>query len=227
MLRSPTVATTVPPVFPLVPLATAVPSSTGRVDMPCRVTFDAFTGNVWQGTITKIYPQGSQAQGNSGTRFQVDIELDLEPTQEGGDGMPGGLAAMQRPSGGGGGHGGGMRMGGGGRPGGAAAAQPADAADQEGEEAVKMSQPELRPNMTANVEFVLEDHPQVLILQARMVQYDDDRKPYVEVLPDPENQDDRERHDIELGFSDGMRYEVVSGLEDGVTVIVEREIVED
>lgn len=87
--------------------------------------------------------------------------------------------------------------------------------------------PELRPNMTANVEFVLEDHPDVLIIQARMVQYDEDGQAYVEVLPDPKNQDQRERYDIELGFSNGMRYEVVSGLEANMTVIVEREIEED
>ena len=81
--------------------------------------------------------------------------------------------------------------------------------------------------MTANVEFVLEDHPDVLILEARYVQYDEQRNPYVEVLPDPENQDQRERRDLELGFTDGMRFEVLSGLSDGETVIVEREIPEE
>ena len=33
------------------------------VEMPCRVTFDAFSGHVWNGKVIKIYPQGSQERG--------------------------------------------------------------------------------------------------------------------------------------------------------------------
>jgi multidrug efflux pump subunit AcrA (membrane-fusion protein) len=86
---------------------------------------------------------------------------------------------------------------------------------------------ELRPNMTANVEFVLDDHPDVLILAARFIQYDEERNAYCEVLPDPENQEVRERRELELGFSDGMRFEVVEGLAEGDTVILERPIIEE
>lgn len=77
--------------------------------------------------------------------------------------------------------------------------------------------------MTANVEIVLEDHPDVLILPAQYIQYEDG-EPYVEVAPDPENTEIRERHDIELGFFDGLRYEITSGVEEGDTVVLERTI---
>ena len=196
------------------------------IGMPCRVSFDAFADYVWIGRINKIYPQGETGTG-SGTQFPVDIELDLTPQREGG-----GDSSRRSGAGGGrrGGGGGPPREGGGGPPPDAAGEQPAEGeagAEAPEPEPPAEELPELRPNMTANVEFVLEDHSGVLIIQARMVQYDDEGQAYVEVLPDPEDQDKRERHDIELGFSNGMRYEVVSGLEAGMTVIVEREIVED
>ena len=77
--------------------------------------------------------------------------------------------------------------------------------------------------MTANVEIVLEDHPGVLILPAQYIQYEEGQ-PYVEIAPEAENTENREKVDIELGFFDGLRYEVTSGLEEGDTVVLERTI---
>jgi len=194
-----------------------------EIEMPCRVSFDAFVGYVWSGRLVKIYPQGEESQG-SGTRFPVEIELDLTPAR---DSNGGGGAMLAQAGGGGGRRGGGpggRPPGGGAPPGAAAAAGSAEAAKAE---TAEPELPVLRPNMTANVEFVLEDHPDVLILEARFVQYDEDRNPYVEVLPDPENQDRRERREIELGFTDGLRYEVTAGLSEDETVIIEREIPEE
>jgi multidrug resistance efflux pump len=204
----------------------------GRVqlEMPCRVTFDAFVGYVWSGQLVKVYPQGQSGQGGS-TTFLVDIEVDLEPTREDGDG-PGGTGMMASAvAGGWAGSGGGGRgrggPGGGSPPAGEPGSRDAAAAEEGGEEVAGPPAPVLRPNMTANVEFVLEDHPDVLILQARFVQYDEERRPFVDVLPDPEDQGRRERRDIELGFTDGLRYEVVSGLTEGEMVIFERPVIED
>jgi HlyD family secretion protein len=180
----------------------------GRVNlgMYCRVTFDAFTGQVWQGELKKIYPQGEGGEG--GTRFPVDIELDLQPIAgTGGDPRPGGTRDT-----------GGSR---GGRAHGETSGPPPEGGPLE------ERTPELRPGMTASVELVMEDHPDVVILTAQFIQYDEERNPYCEVLPDPEDQDKRERRELELGFTDGMRFEVVDGVEDGETVIFERPVIEE
>jgi len=154
---------------------------------------------------------------------------------------------------------GGPRPGGGSRQrrggssgGGTRSTQPAEA-PKPGAEA---KPPELLPQMTASVEIVLEDHPDVIILPAQFIKYDEEGKAYCEVVK-PEDQDSakaggkgakqggasvmkqmeaekkallalpRERRELTLGFSDGTRTEVVSGLEEGDTVINERPIQKD
>ncbi|MCB1186214.1 efflux RND transporter periplasmic adaptor subunit [bacterium] len=198
-----------------------------KVGGPCRITFDTYSGWVWQGEIKKIYPQGETGGGNTGTRFPVDIAIDLNSATMEGGGFGG------RMGGGGGGNWGGRRGGGGGgggagrRPGGGQGGAPdggASGQEKPAEEAKPEPQkPKLYPNMTANVEIVLEDHPSVLILPAQYIQYEEG-KPYVEVSADADSTDVRERVDIELGFFDGLRYEVTSGLEEGDTVVLERTI---
>ena len=191
----------------------------GRVTlgMHCRVTFDAFTGQVWQGELKKIYPQGEGGEG--GTRFPVDNELDLQPIADAdGDARAG---ESRNP---GGQHGGGAQNKAAGTP--HAKVQDATGSPPE-DEPPEEPAPVLRPGMTASVELVMEDHPEAVILTAQFIQYDEERNPYCEVLPDPEDQDKRERRDLELGFTDGMRFEVVEGIEDGETVIFERLVIED
>ncbi|MBN2082195.1 HlyD family secretion protein [bacterium] len=215
-----------------------------QLGSPCRITFDAYVGWLWNGTVTKIYPQGEEQQ--SGTQFQIDIEIDQEHAQQ---------ESAGGRSGGGGRNGGGMRggggppSGGGGAPPGGSAppgggASPAGGSPAAGSESAAEGAaptgtpaaggkpaapltPQLFPKMTANVEIVLEDHSGVMILAAKYVQYDETGQKYVEILPDPENTDKRERHDIETGFTDGMRFEIVSGVEEGDTVVLEREIEEE
>jgi multidrug efflux pump subunit AcrA (membrane-fusion protein) len=189
-----------------------------HLGIPCRITFDAYVGWLWNGTVTKIYPQGQQNQ--SGTQFQIDIEIDQDQAEREGGG---------RGIGRGGGRPGGGPPGGGG--------QQADSGEGEsratggdGEGATPPpppAAPPLFPKMTANVEIVLQDHPDVVILPAKFVQYGEDGQKFVEILADPENPDERTRVDIETGFSDGMRFEVTSGLEGGETIVLEREIQEE
>jgi HlyD family secretion protein len=183
------------------------------VGMPCRISFDAFPGASWDGELQKIYPQG--AEGQAGTRFPVDVRITGRTAGSAGGGSRGG----------GRGGGGGRGPGGAGGPPPAAEGQAEPAAEEAAAE--KPAKPEiaLRPNMTANVELILEDHPNVLIITAQFLQYDEEGQPYVEVLPNPEDQSTREERPLELGFTDGMRYEVLSGLAEGDTVIMEREIV--
>lgn len=189
----------------------------------CRISFDTYTGWVWDGKIKKIYPQGETGGGNGGTRFPVDIAIDLTSArQEGGAGFggAGGFGGGRMGGGGGGmGGGGGRRRPGGGPPGGG----PPGEKTPDKEPKPEVEKPRLFPNMTANVEIVLEDHPAVLILAAQYIQYEEGT-PYVEVVADADNTEARERRDIELGFFDGLRYEVISGVEEGDTVVLERTI---
>ncbi len=210
-----------------------------QVNMPCRISFDAYQNWVWTGTLNKIYPQGDDGSsggggnnGSSGTRFPVDIAIDLQSGKIemsrgdlGGSRMGGGGGGgrMRRPGGGGGRRGGG----GGGRGGAPGAGGDGGKGEAPAGEEKPPAVPELLPNLTASVELVLQDHPDVLVLPAQYVKYDEEGKAYVEVLPKPDDQAVRERRDVELGFSDGLRYEIKSGVKEDETVILERPIKEE
>jgi HlyD family secretion protein len=196
------------------------------VSAPCRVTFDAFQGWVWHGQVKKIYPQGETATGggNSGSAsFQIDIELNQDSAERD--------ASAMRSSGGarngGGGFGGGRRGGPpGGPPGGGGAAagtSPQAKAAEAAAQRKKQSAPKLRPQQSASVDVVLDDHPAVLMIPAQYIKYEND-KPYVMVLPNAEDKTKNEKREVELGFTDGLRYEIKSGLKEGETVILERPI---
>jgi hypothetical protein len=213
-----------------------------KVGMPCRISFDAYTNWVWSGTLSKIYPQGddgSAAQnfggggnGASGTRFPIDIAINLSSAKQEEDRFgAGGAQALGAGWSGRGGGGGGRRrspLGGrsGGNAGGASTAGSENAEEKPSQKEEPAPTPTLLPNLTASVELVLEDHPDVLVIPAQYVKYEEGQ-PYVEVVPSPEDQAKRERRDVELGFSDGLRYELKSGVEEGETVILERAIKEE
>jgi multidrug efflux pump subunit AcrA (membrane-fusion protein) len=243
----------------------------------CRVSFDAYQGWLWDGSVKKIYPQGQNSQGSAeinpfsasgGTKFQMDVAIDLKSGRRDNSGVSGmshGLQGVGGGRGGGGGRrggGGGGRRAGGGPAGGAGRASgagpgtaPGTGTPGEGGEHHRRepeTPPKLLPNMTASVEVVLEDHPDVVILPAQYVKYDPAGKAYTEVInkaawekfqtdqknaPEaakpagpnakpqhPEQKLPRERRELELGFSDGLRQEVKDGLQEGDVVILERPI---
>lgn len=207
------------------------------VGAPCRVTFDAFQGWLWKGKVRKIYPQGeasSQTGGNNGgsSRFQIDVELDLDSAaadKESG-GLGGGSAnrAGNRRNGTGSGLRGGQPPGGGPPGGGGTAAgvksmTPGQLPPGAAAPGKAVKPPELRPQLSASVDIVLEDHPDVLMIPAQYVQYEGG-KPLCNVLPNPEDKKKRERREVTLGFTDGLRFEIKTGLSEGETVVLERPI---
>jgi HlyD family secretion protein len=193
--------------------------------LPCRITTDAFTGWVWRGRLLKVYPQGetdsnSAFGGSSGARFQTEIAIDLESAKADKEDSQAGA----RKVGGNGVRvmgGGAVIIGMGGR--GGQAAQGKRPGQGKPGETLQGTRPLLRPELSTSVDIVLEDHPAVLMLPAQYIQYDKD-KPYCQVLPDPKDQKQRERRELTLGFTDGLRYEVKDGLKEGETVIIERPI---
>ena len=80
---------------------------------------------------------------------------------------------------------------------------------------------ELKANMTANAEILLEEHKGVLTVPEQSVIYDKDRNGSVEV-PDPSQKKGRRKVSIKAGISNGTRTEVLSGLNAGDTVILQQ-----
>ena len=78
----------------------------------------------------------------------------------------------------------------------------------------------LRAGYSANASIVLESRTQVLTLNERVLRFDGE-KAYVEVAVDKENS---EKRFLELGLSDGIHIEVVSGLTEGAEVIVPQDV---
>jgi HlyD family secretion protein len=80
---------------------------------------------------------------------------------------------------------------------------------------------ELKANMTANAEIVLEEFPGSLIIPEAAVIYDAQRNPFVEV-PAPGEDSGRRRVAVKLGVGSGTKTQVLSGLEPGDKVILPR-----
>ncbi len=80
---------------------------------------------------------------------------------------------------------------------------------------------ELKANMTANAEILLEEHKGVLTVPEQAVIYDKDRNASVEI-PDTHEKKGRRKVTIKAGISNGTRTEVLSGLNAGDTVILQQ-----
>ena len=78
---------------------------------------------------------------------------------------------------------------------------------------------ELKANMTANAEIVLEERPNVLLIPEAAISYDANRKASVDVL-DSSQRNGRRRVPIKVGISNGTRTQVVEGLQAGDRVVL-------
>ena len=71
----------------------------------------------------------------------------------------------------------------------------------------------IRAGYSANASLVLEKKDSILVIPEALLQFDKEtNKPYVEVAT---GEQQFERRDIEIGISDGVNVEIVSGLEEG------------
>jgi HlyD family secretion protein len=78
---------------------------------------------------------------------------------------------------------------------------------------------ELKANMTANAEIVLEEHPNSLIIPETAITYDAKRNASVEVL-DASSKTGRRSVPIKIGVGNGSRTQVLSGLKEGDKVVL-------
>lgn len=79
---------------------------------------------------------------------------------------------------------------------------------------------ELKANMTANAEIILEERKGVLLVPESAVIYDRERNAFLEV-PDPKAERGRRRVAVKLGISNGMKTELFEGLAEGQQVILQ------
>ncbi len=82
------------------------------------------------------------------------------------------------------------------------------------------SKGELKSQMTANAEIILEEHKNVLMIPEGSLIYDKDRKASVEV-PDPNGKDGKKKIAVTVGISNGSKTELLSGLKEGQQVILQ------
>jgi HlyD family secretion protein len=78
---------------------------------------------------------------------------------------------------------------------------------------------ELKANMTANAEIILEQHADSLLVPEAGVTYDDKRNAFVEVA-DPGAKNGRRKVAVKLGVGNGTKVQVVSGLTAGDKVVL-------
>jgi HlyD family secretion protein len=77
----------------------------------------------------------------------------------------------------------------------------------------------LMPNMTANAEIVLEEHPDSVIVAEAAITYDAQRNPTVEVV-DASAKTGRRKVTIKTGIGNGTRTQVLEGLKPGDRVVM-------
>jgi HlyD family secretion protein len=79
---------------------------------------------------------------------------------------------------------------------------------------------ELKAEMTANAEIILEEHKNVLQIPEGAIIYDKDKKASVEV-PDPKGKEGKDKVAVNIGISNGAKTEVLSGLKEGDQVVLQ------
>jgi HlyD family secretion protein len=78
---------------------------------------------------------------------------------------------------------------------------------------------ELKPNMTANAEIVLEEHPNSLLVPESAVVYDGQKNAFVDIVA-PEARNGRTRVKVTLGVGNGSKVQVLDGVKEGDRIIL-------
>jgi HlyD family secretion protein len=77
---------------------------------------------------------------------------------------------------------------------------------------------ELKANMTANAEIVLEEHPNAIIIPESAVTYDAQKHAFVDVVS-PGAKNGRKKTEIKVGVGNGTKIQVLEGLKAGDKVV--------
>jgi HlyD family secretion protein len=79
---------------------------------------------------------------------------------------------------------------------------------------------ELKAEMTANAEILLEEHKNVLQIPEGSIIYDNQKKASVEV-PDPKGKEGKRKVAVTVGISNGAKTELLTGLKEGDQVVLQ------
>ena len=80
---------------------------------------------------------------------------------------------------------------------------------------------ELKANMTANAEIILDEHKGVLTVPESAVIYDSQKKAAVEI-PDRKQKEGKRKVPVTMGLSNGSVTEILSGLKEGDQVVLQQ-----
>jgi HlyD family secretion protein len=80
---------------------------------------------------------------------------------------------------------------------------------------------ELKANMTANAEIILDEHKGVLMVPESAVMYDNQKKASVEI-PDKKQKEGKRKVPVTVGLSNGSVTEILSGLNEGDQVVLQQ-----
>jgi HlyD family secretion protein len=78
---------------------------------------------------------------------------------------------------------------------------------------------ELKANMTANAEIVLEEHPDSLIVPEAAITYDAQKNAFVDVLA-PGSKTGRQKTQVKVGVGNGTKIQILEGLKQGDKVVL-------
>jgi HlyD family secretion protein len=79
---------------------------------------------------------------------------------------------------------------------------------------------ELKAEMTANAEIILDEHKNVLQIPEGAILYDKDKKASVEI-PEPSAKDGKKKIAVNIGISNGAKTELLSGLKENDQVLLQ------
>jgi len=80
---------------------------------------------------------------------------------------------------------------------------------------------ELKAEMTANAEIILDEHHNVLMIPEGAIMYDKEKKASVDI-PVPSAKDGMKKTAVNIGISNGVKTEVLSGLKEGDQVVLQQ-----
>jgi len=79
---------------------------------------------------------------------------------------------------------------------------------------------ELKAEMTANAEIILDEHKNVLQIPEGAIMYDKDKKASVEI-PDSKEKEGKKKIPVQIGISNGAKTELLGGLKEGDQVVLQ------
>ncbi len=80
---------------------------------------------------------------------------------------------------------------------------------------------ELKAEMTANAEIILDEHKNALMIPEGAIMYDKDKNASVDI-PDPKGKDGMRKVAVNIGISNGAKTEILSGLKQGDQVVLQQ-----